>query len=70
MEKNSEQLDVGQRKQRMIGDQPTLTRMPEEVLVPLTVTALVTIQKKKKKKFLLIVKWNLACSHFNCFNSE
>lgn len=69
MEKNSEQLDVGQRKQRMIGDQPTLTRMPEEVLVPLTVTALVTI-KKKKKKFLLIVKWNLACSHFNCFNSE
>lgn len=49
MEKNSEQLDVGQRKQRMIGDQPTLTRMPEEVLVPLTVTALVTIKKKKKK---------------------
>lgn len=48
MEKNSEQLDVGQRKQRMIGDQPTLTRMPEEVLVPLTVTALVTIKKKKK----------------------
>lgn len=66
MEKNLEQLDVGQGKQRMIGDQPTLTRMPEEVLVPLIVTASVTI----KKKILLIVKWNLACSHFNCFNSE
>ena len=38
MEKNSEQLDVGQRKQSIIGDKPTLTKMPEEVLVPLTVT--------------------------------
>jgi len=45
MEKNSEQLDVGQRKQRIIGDKPTLTKMPEEVLVPLTVTVSVTVKK-------------------------
>lgn len=45
MEKNSEQLDVGQRNQRMIGDKPTLTKMPEEVLVPLTVTASVMVKK-------------------------
>lgn len=45
MEKNSEKLDIGQRKQRMVGDKPTLTKMPEEVLVPLTVTASVTVKK-------------------------